>query len=349
MRKFHDNLIRAGLDALYYSGVHHLMAPATAGRGLVFALHRVRPDPGESFAPNHALEVTPEFLRAVLEELRERRIEIVDLDEAVLRLNSDAPERFAVFTFDDGYADSIEVLPLFEAFDAPFTVFVTTGLVDGTADIWWLALEDALARNRRVRADIAGESFDLPTATKAEKDAAWSLLYWPLRDLGVDERRAAIAKLLGTEASGSEEICRHVAASWDALRKAAQHRLITLGAHTVHHFPLSRLSEDAARFEMAESRRRLAEEIRREVRHFAYPFGDHASASTREFALAKELGFATAVTTRRGPLHAAHAGHLHALPRVSLNGNYQMMRYVGLFLSGAPFLLWNGGRKLDVA
>jgi peptidoglycan/xylan/chitin deacetylase (PgdA/CDA1 family) len=100
---------------------------------------------------------------------------------------------------------------------------------------------------------------------------------------------------------------------------------------------------------MEESRRRLERELGTEVRHFAYPFGDRASAGKREFLLARKAGFATAVTTRRGPLHGEHAQHLHALPRVSLNGNYQAKRYLDLFLSGAPFLLWNGARKLDVA
>jgi peptidoglycan/xylan/chitin deacetylase (PgdA/CDA1 family) len=349
MRRFHDNLIRAGLDALYYSGVHHLMAPAAAGRGLIFALHRVRPDPGGAFAPNHALEVTPDFLRAVLEELRERRIDIVDLDEAMERVSADDPNRFAVFTFDDGYADSIDILSLFQSFEAPFTVFITSGLIDGDADIWWLVLEDAIARQERVQVEIAGQQFDLPSASAAQKQAAWDALYWPVRDLSIEDRRAAMKRLAGGTGRAVEEICSGVAASWETLRKAAQHPLLTLGAHTVHHYPLSRLSPENARFEMAESRRRLEAEIGKEVRHFAYPFGDHDSAGLREFELAKELGFATAVTTRRGPLHKAHAAHLHALPRVSLNGNYQLMRYVGLFLSGAPFVLWNGGRKLDVA
>jgi peptidoglycan/xylan/chitin deacetylase (PgdA/CDA1 family) len=349
MRKFQDNLLRAGLDALFYSGVHHLIAPAAAGVGLIFALHRVRPDPGNGFAPNRALEVTPEFLRAVLEELRQRRIEVVDLDEAAQRLTADSPERFAVFTFDDGYADSVEALSIFQAYDAPFTVFITTGLIDGTADVWWLALEHTIAERNRLQVEFGGQSYDLPTTSTAEKQAAWNTLYWPLRDLSVKDRRDAAERLAANSGADFASICRCVAPSWEQLRRVAHHRLVTLGAHTIHHFPLANLSEADARAEIAESKRRLETEIGREVRHFAYPFGDHASASAREFALAKEAGFTTAVTTRRGPLHAAHADHLHALPRVSLNGNFQLMRYVNLFLSGAPFVLWNGGKRLDVA
>ena len=66
------------------------------------------------------------------------------------------------------------------------------------------------------------------------------------------------------------------------------------------------------------------------------------------YALLKEHGFDTASTTRKGVLFPEHADHLHALPRVSLHGDYQLERYVTLFMSGAPFALQRGFRRLDV-
>ena len=59
--------------------------------------------------------------------------------------------------------------------------------------------------------------------------------------------------------------------------------------------------------------------------------------------------FATAVTTRPGHLFAEHAGHLHALPRVSVNGCHQSRAALAGLLSGVPFLAWNRGRRLNVA
>jgi peptidoglycan/xylan/chitin deacetylase (PgdA/CDA1 family) len=350
MRGFSDRLIRTGLDALYYSGLYHLLEPATAGRGAIFALHRVLPAPAhDGFAPNHALQVTPEFLDMALKELRRREVDIVDLDEAVARLTGGSDRHFAVFTFDDGYADSLRAtLPIFERYRAPFTVYVTTGLIDGTADIWWLMLEAAIARSERVQTTINGVAFNLPCDSEEEKQAAWDALYWPLRDLSVPARRTAVRDLAGAEINETA-LCLSAAATWDELRHAARHELVTIGAHTLTHPPLSQLPAADAAHEMEEGKRRLERELGTQVRHFAYPFGDRASAGQREFLLARKAGFATAVTTRRGPLHAEHAGHLHALPRVSLNGNYQAKRYFDLFLSGAPFLLWNGARKLDVA
>jgi hypothetical protein len=58
-----------------------------------------------------------------------------------------------------------------------------------------------------------------------------------------------------------------------------------------------------------------------------------------EFELARELGARTGVTTRKGLIQRRHVAAMTALPRVSLNGDYQHPRYVKVFLSGAPFAL----------
>ncbi len=351
MRHAKDSVLRTLLDTIYWSGIYQAMAPKTAGLGVIFMLHRVRAAPPKgSFAPNAELEVTPEFLNATLDLVKRRGFDIVDLDEAVRRLRSGEGERFAAFTFDDGYADNFDVaLPVFEAHNAPFTVYVTTGVLDHTADIWWLMLEEAIRRSHAVHTRIGERQFDLLATSPAEKQAAWDAIYWPLRDVTIVERQDAVMKLAEDANVTEESVFRALAPSWDRLRQMSGHPLVRIGAHTVRHLPLAALGGREARAEIAESRRRLETELGRPVTHFAYPFGDRDSAGTRDFMLARETGFTTAVTTRRGPLFAAHARHLHALPRVSLNGRYQAMRYVDLFLSGAPFALWNRGRQLDVA
>ena len=77
-----------------------------------------------------------------------------------------------------------------------------------------------------------------------------------------------------------------------------------------------------ARREIADSKAIVEAKLGRPVRHLAYPVGDPTSAGPREFRLAREAGFATAVTTRPGHVFPAHAQHLHALPRIS-NGLFQ--------------------------
>jgi peptidoglycan/xylan/chitin deacetylase (PgdA/CDA1 family) len=133
---------------------------------------------------------------------------------------------------------------------------------------------------------------------------------------------------------------------WSEVIQLSRHPLATIGAHSVTHRRLALWSEGEARAEMAASKALLEARLGIEVKTFAYPVGDPTSAGSREFDLARELGFATAVTTRPGMLFPEHAQRLTALPRVSVNGRWQKANALEVLLSGAPFWLWNGGGGL---
>jgi hypothetical protein len=48
--------------------------------------------------------------------------------------------------------------------------------------------------------------------------------------------------------------------------------------------------------------------------HFAYPFGNRRAAEAREFNIAAQCGFKTAMTTRIGNIFSLYSAHLNTLP-----------------------------------
>jgi peptidoglycan/xylan/chitin deacetylase (PgdA/CDA1 family) len=183
-------------------------------------------------------------------------------------------------------------------------------------------------------------------ATDEEKNAAFHDIYWWLREIPEDRARAVVRNLAAKADFEVGALCREFVMSWDEIRALAEDPLVTIAAHTSNHFALAKLRPEEARREMADSVARLASELGKPVRHFSYPYGDECSAGIREFDIARDLGFETAVTTQKGLIRMAHGNAMTALPRLSLNGDYQDARYVKVLLSGLPFALRDGVRSV---
>lgn len=347
-----NRVITTGLRTMEATGLHRLAAPFLRGTAVVLMFHHVRPAGTDAFAPNAGLEVTPAFLDAVLTHLTSRGYAIATLDDLLVRLETGGkPDRpMAVLTFDDGYRDNrTDALPVLERHRAPATFYVTTGFAARTARLWWKELETVLRRAKRVAVTVAGERLELPTADADEKRAAWTVLYWRLRRCPEQHLLDAIAELCAAEGVDGRALVEESCMDWREIAECAAHPLVTIGAHTVNHPMLAKHPDRDVRRELVLSRDELQTCLGRAVRHLAYPVGDPTSAGPRDFRLARDVGYASAVTTRPGMIFPEHRAHLTALPRLSVNGNHQTLRSFDVLLSGAAFALWNRGRRLNVA
>lgn len=347
LRKF---LIRAGLEGLYFSGAHLAMRPFVRGVGVILTLHHVRPPRPDGFQPNRLLEVTPAFFSQVAASLRRSKIDVVSLDEVHRRLvEGDFSRRFVCLTFDDGYRDLLQwAYPVLRKHELPFAVYVPTSFPDRIGEMWWVALERIIAGNARLALWMEGQDRRFDCTTPARKQETFEHLYWWLRGRKTeDEIRQIVRDLCARYGVDMKALCAELCMSWEDLAELARDPLCTIGAHSVNHLMLKKLPEDTARSEMTMSRSVIEAAIGVRPQHMAYPVGDATSADEREFAMAREIGFKTAVTTRPGVLFPEHRNHLTALPRISLNGEFQQLRYVKVLLSGAATAVWNGFRRAD--
>lgn len=339
------SIISAGFRAIAVSRADRWLAPVARGIGAILMFHHVRPAREGSFQPNRLLEITPEHLDRTLGLVRDLGWEIVALDEVPARL-ARPDGRFVALTFDDGYRDNRDhALPVLRRHGAPWTMFVTTDYAGGRGSLWWLELEEVI----RTSDSLSFGGREIPTRTPAEKEAAFAAIYTELRAGPEPLLREAIAALCVTARIDRGALVRDLCLDWEELAQlAAEEPALTVGAHTLTHPMLAKWDDATARREIVQAKSEIEARLRRQVRHLAYPVGDPTSAGPREFRLAAEAGYATAVTTRPGHLFGAHRDHLTALPRVSVNGLYQSEEAIRALLSGVPFLAWNRGRRVDV-
>lgn len=336
---------QAGLEALYFSGANHVLRPVVEGVGAILMFHRVTPRRRSAFQPNSFLEVTPAFLEQTIRRLVRNSYQFVSLDEARSRLvERRFDSRFVAITFDDGFRDNkVWAHPILAKYRVPYTIFVPTDFADGVGSLWWLTLESIIARHDRIEVDDR----IISCRTTREKNKAFAVL----RDMVLaqpdhSEEQTFIDRLARRYRHDQVSATRSVCMNWDEIRELAAHPLATIGAHTVSHPLLAKADESLVRAELARSRDTLRQKLQQDVRHLAYPYGSADAVGAREFAIASELGYQTAVTTRADVLTPDDADRLLQLPRITIDDNYQRECHVEVLVSGVAPAAWNGVRRM---
>lgn len=276
---------------------------------MVLIYHRVlpAPDPMLPDVPDAAMFTTQMSvisryfriapLRQALDELQQGRL----------------PAPTVAVTFDDGYADNLEVaLPVLRRFDVPATVFVAPGFLDGG-----LMFNDAITEI--FRQAPAGQ-FDL----QAYSLGCWQLDDWPSRRHAANKVTLQIKyQTLAERQSLIAKLARHAGAtlpdtlmlSSEQLRRLNQSELIDIGAHTVNHPILARLDDAAAETEIRASKAQLEQLLGESIDLFAYPNGKPCTDYLPQHVLqVQRAGFRYALSTSEGV--ARSRKNLFEVPRL---------------------------------
>lgn len=240
-----------------------------------------------------------------------------------------------VVTIDDGYRDVFEVaFPVFAGSGVPAMLFIATGFVDGTHWMWWdrlaWVIDTAAAVRREIR--IGRTTCELDLESTAGRETAWHRVADICRFLP-DERKQEVIAALAADLEVAEPADppeRYRAADWSQVREMTAGGML-MGAHTVSHPILSRLSGDRAAAEIAGSGRRLEEELGAWPRWFAYPQGGPAdyTEETRELVARSFAGSYIAWQD------TGNAEDPWTLPRYCVSSDATDFRWV---LCGAEFL-----------
>lgn len=294
--------------------------------------------------PHGGMSVSADFLTSLILDLKARRIACVSVAEALTRLRAGSPKPFVAFTLDDGYRDNYEVAyPVFRAHDVPFTIFLTTGLLDRTHPMWWHVLEHVVCVNDRV--DFLGACHE--TSSLRDKALVLRRLDALFRQMTPSQVRDATEDLVASNPSDlAREAAYDFALDWGMVREMAASGLGAFGGHTMTHPLLSRLSADEARTEIAGCRSRILEASGVSASLFAYPFGQPHEVGAHAAALVAEAGFSTAFSTESRVLRATDLDRPLHLPRIMIVNKAQSSSIVRAYMSGIPSALKDGRARL---
>jgi peptidoglycan/xylan/chitin deacetylase (PgdA/CDA1 family) len=296
-------------------------------RGCLFTFHRAAPSSVWETLPNRDFYLDLGFFDQLLSYLARTGWAVATIEEALRRATrGDPSDRYVNFSIDDCYRDTYEaVVPLFRRHGVPVTLFVTTGIPDGTLPLWCAGLEDTLLRQDRVV--VEDHSIDVTTPEAKRKAYAGIAQHWDGPNAA--DRYAAFCARNGIDVKTMHE--RH-AISWDMLEELRHDPLVEIGAHGVMHDRISSLPPDAALAELKGSRERLMQKLGVAARHFAFPYGRSGDCGPRDFELARRAGFSSAATTRKGIIRRGQDAF--SLPRNTLNGAHRNLTMIELHLTG---------------
>jgi peptidoglycan/xylan/chitin deacetylase (PgdA/CDA1 family) len=326
-------------ELAYFSGVPWLRGRRGGGAGVVLRFERVRARQPARFQPLKSHEITPEFLDRTIRALKRWKYDIVSIDEVCRRaVTLASPRRFVCLTFDGGYRDVMtSAHPVLSRHGVPFTVYLPTAFPDGVGEAWWLALEEVIARENRISLvmDRNEQRFDIHHTP--EKYQLYKFLESWMRSLAPSDLSTAIKDLCRRYSVDLAALTREASMGWDDLANLAADPNVTFGSATVNYPVLSNLKDADAQREMMMGRAVAQAAFHRDVRHFAYPFGDRTSWRRQHVAMADQAGFASAVTAISGIVEAEGRTNLHALPRIAWDGRQRSLRVMRVILSGVTF------------
>ena len=333
-------------DLLYRSGLSAAIGRRYAGIGSIFAFHRVVPEVAAHL--NGELYVSVQFLADWLDALYKAGVDVISMSDAVECIEDpdrhSSGQRFVVITFDDGYADNlVHALPVLEQYEAPFTVYVTTALVEGSGYLWWLGLEHLLRMNEAVEVPPMERRFTAASIEEKARAIA-QVERWVWADLGT--RASMLGDVFKRYGVSLSAVTREAGLSREQLRELGGHPLATIGGHTAGHPDLTSLSQSAAYREMSDNKTFLEKLCGCPVDHFAYP---HGAGGAREAVLAGKAGFRTAVTNEQGCLFPEHRDHLLRLPRHLCLGSRMWLSFMHAQRHGARHFIVSRGRCPVVA
>jgi peptidoglycan/xylan/chitin deacetylase (PgdA/CDA1 family) len=277
--------------------------------------HRVATPPSDVWE----IAVSPQHFEEHLQVLQ-ANWRVMPLSEMVHSLKQgNIPNRSIALTFDDGYADNIEVaLPLLEQYKLPATFFLTS---INQGPFWWDSLEVLLLSEPHLPTTFLlpfdGGSVDLAEEATLTDDMRYQHTLWKplemepptkrarlylhlwqqLRPLAPEQQETFLQTLYLQNKVAPNDL--NEVSSQQQLQVLHNHPLIEVGAHTAQHPALGMHPAPFQQEQIGRNKAALEALFQQKIATLAYPYGHYNGDSMQ---IAEQLTFEAAFTTNPEPL-----------------------------------------------
>jgi len=266
------------------------------------------------------------------------------------------PKRSVLLTCDDGLLNTLtDMVPVLRGENLSCLFFVlAASTAKKSQRLWYEDLYLALLAAPQGTFTFAEPGITIEINGTTQRRAVWGKLLKQLSQFDRVERAAfleAARAQFGLDRSRDIEFAnsearrrRFCLLNLDELRQLADHGMC-IGSHTLDHPVLSQQSSELAWKEISESRSALENALGKRVWALAYPFGDPASVTNREWQMAGQAGFECAFMNVGGGFGAALPRF--AIPRVHVTSQMNLPEFEA-HVSGFHSALqarWAGGNS----
>jgi peptidoglycan/xylan/chitin deacetylase (PgdA/CDA1 family) len=263
---------------IYDSAISSLKSLFAAKGGLlVFIFHQLYKSKAECSSKllSPCQPILVEHFRTFIEYYLEKGHKFISPADILTGLK--ANRKYVLITFDDGYFNNINTLPLLNEYKVPAVFFVTVNNVKWNEAFW----VDALYRERTRR----GTSED---SILAEKQSMYAMTADEIRSyLLKDFGGGALASLGDADRPFSEE----------ELKSFSKEGFVTIGNHCMDHTALTNYSADGVRRQVGEAQDELLRITGEKPVMISYPFG---RSSDEVVQISKACELRLGVTVRKG-------------------------------------------------
>ncbi len=248
--------------------------------------------------------------------------------------------RTVVVTFDDGFYNNFSVaFPILKKYNVPATIYVAAGYTGTSNMIWSEQLATTLAVT--THPTIRFEDAELSLSTPDLRAHAYRQIANSLKSLSPSDIDQRIEEYMGDCQVIPNDLMygqcyeQFRMLGWEELEELISSGLIEIGAHTMKHAILSRLSDEEAYCEMELSKKILEDRLGT-IRHFAYPNGGHGDFSEVHRKMAMEIGYESVSTFISGTV--SRISDVFELQRFGL-GSDSTVEAIDYFMRGGALLV----------